>query len=200
MSQEYHDLSFKCTYHSRKRLYLGFWKAKTLVNNKVYEFKFEITNVADKVFPGGTLEFHGFHVDIPRSSLSQPPQTITIGPNGPKTPTFKIPSLKPGETKKSSIDILKFNTIETIRMVGTLKSDDNLKVMHRQAGTRKLNGRWTTGSSSGLELFLNINNQDVIRSKTVLYIVIVALVLNLINFVTTWYKIALNWIFNIISR
>ena len=200
MSQEYHDLSFKCTYHSRKRLYLGLWKAKTLVNNKQYEFIFEVENVGKKPFPGGTLEFHGFFVDAPRPSPPQPPQTITIGPGGDRTPTFVVPSLKPEETKNSSTDILEFYSIGAIKLSGTLKSDDNLSVMHRQAGTRKPNGRWTTGSSSGLELFFNINNQNVIRSKTVLYIVIVTLVLTLINFVTTWYKIALNWIFNIISR
>jgi hypothetical protein len=81
MAQEYHDLSFKCIYHSKKRLYLGLLKTKELVDNEQYEFKFEVTNIGKKPFPGGTLEFHGFLVDAPRSSLTQPQQEKGSGLN-----------------------------------------------------------------------------------------------------------------------
>lgn len=172
----------------------------TVVNNKQYEFKFEVENVGEKPFPGGTLEFHGFLVDAPRPSPPQPSQTITIGPGGDRTPTFVVPSLKPEETKKSSTDILEFYSIGAIKLSGTLKSDDNLSVMHRQAGTRKPNGRWTTGVSSGFEVFLNLNSQDVIRAKIILNIVIATLIVAIINFIMAWDKCPLGWILNILSK
>jgi hypothetical protein len=198
--KKYHDLSFKCIYHSKKRLYLGLWKAKTLVNNEQYEFKFEVENVGKKPFPGGTLEFHGFLVDAPRPSPPQPPQTITIGPDGPKIAGFEIPSLKPKETKESSKNILEFYTTGTIKLSGTLKSDDSLSVMHRRAGTRKPNGRWTTGVSSGFKVFLKLNSQDVIRAKIILNIVIATLIIAIINFIMAWDKCPLGWILNILSK
>jgi len=201
MSQEYHDLSFKCIYHSKKRLYLGLWKAKTLVNNEQYEFKFEVRNIGKKPFPGGTLGFHGFLVDAPRPSPPQPPQTITIGPDGPKGVGFEVPSLKPEEIKKSSTNILEFYTIGTIELSGTLKSKDNLPVMHRRAGTRKPNGSWTTGgASSGFKVILRVNDYNPIRTKLLLSVGITTLIIIIINFILAWYRYPLDWILNILSK
>ena len=199
MSQDHHKLAFKPIYISKKKLYLGLLKTKELVDNEQYEFKFEVTNTGDKAFPGGTLEFHGLPVDTPRPSLSQPPQTITIGPNGPKTPTFEIPSLKPGETKKSSIDTLKFYTMGAIEMSGTLESKDNLPVIYYRIGGRRSKDSWP-GTSSGYIIFLKINSHDFIYSKVILKIVIATLAIAFIDFIMTWHKLALNWIFNILLK
>ena len=199
MSQEYHDLAFRPIYISKKKLCLSLSRIKDLIENELYEFKFEVTNTGDKAFPGGTLEFHGLPVDTPRPSLTGPPQTIIIGPHGSKIPTFTIPSLKPGETKKSSIDILEFYTMGTIKVSGTLESKDNLPVIYRRIGERRSKDSWP-GTSSGYIIFLKINSHDFIYSKVILKIVIATLAIAFIDFFITWHKIALNWIFNILSK
>ena len=55
---------------------MGLLKKKKLVDNEQYEFKFEVKNIGNKPLPGGIIEFHGLPVDTPRSSLTQPPQTM----------------------------------------------------------------------------------------------------------------------------
>lgn len=199
MSQEHHKLAFKPIYISKKKLYLGLLKTKELVDNEQYEFKFEVTNTGDKAFPGGTLEFHGLPVDTPRPSLSQPPQTITIGPCRDHTPTFEVPSLKPEETKKSFPKIVEFYKTGTIKLSGALKSNDNLPVIYYRIGERRPNGTWS-GTSGGLDFFLKVNGHDVIRSKIILSIVIATLTIAVIDFIMAWYKFPLGWLFNFLSK
>jgi len=194
--EEPHRLVFKHIYTSKKRPYLGLFKTRQLVDNEQYEFRFEVTNIGDKPFPGGEIEFEAFSVDVQRPSPGQPPQTLTVGPGGAYHPTFQIPYLKPGEKKTTSIHIVEFYTVGSIKMTGTAKSKDNRTVIHHRAGERRPNGSWP-GVSSGYEVYFRVNNHNVIITRILLYIGLITLIIVGANFILAWQKDFLEWILNL---
>lgn len=194
--EEPHRLVFKHIYTSKKRLYLGLFKTRQLVDNEQYEFKFEVTNIGDKPFPGGEIEFEAFPVDAQRPSSPQPPQTLDIGPGGGRHPTFQIPYLNPGEKKKTSPDTVEFYTVGSVKMFGTAKSKDNRTVIHYRAADRRPKESWP-GESGGLWVYLRVNNHNVIRTWHLLFIALVTLAFVIANFTLPWRKHFLEWILNL---